>query len=66
MRTERKNFILRKMHLKFLEHKTCEKKLLTLNQRSLFHIILLLLDQMNLPKPIEKCKNKTIDFSKLR
>ena len=35
-------------------------KLLTLNQRSLLHIILLLLDQMNPFKPIEKYNKKSI------
>ena len=44
MRDERKNVVSRKKRLKFLERKNYNKKLLTLNQRSLLHIILLLFD----------------------
>ena len=62
MRTDRKNVVSIKTRLQISEHKNRKKKLLTLNQRFLLHVILLLLDQMNPPEMIEKCNEKNRFF----
>ena len=65
VRDERKNVLSRKTRLKFSEHKNCKKKLLTLNQWSLLHIILFLLD-IFVDITCWKMQQTKIDFSKVR
>ena len=53
-----------KLKIEVSEHTNCKKKLLTFSHQFLLHIILLLLDQMHPPEPIQRCNKKSRFFKR--